>query len=128
APNGFRVLDVNNLSQPGRVRPPRRLLRLPRCLLPRDFVTYFLPPLTWIAPPLAARRRHPYPSPRPRRREASMTPAPPPGAELAHDILRPARQPLDVFFSPTTVAVIGATETAGSVGRTVLWNLLSSPF
>ncbi|HZT28540.1 MAG TPA: bifunctional acetate--CoA ligase family protein/GNAT family N-acetyltransferase [Bryobacteraceae bacterium] len=37
-------------------------------------------------------------------------------------------QPLDVFFSPKTVAVIGATETAGSVGRTVLWNLISSPF
>ncbi len=38
------------------------------------------------------------------------------------------RQALDVFFIPRTVAVIGATETAGSVGRLVLWNLLSSPF
>ncbi len=38
------------------------------------------------------------------------------------------RQPLDVFFSPRNVAVIGATETAGSVGRSVLWNLMSSPF
>ncbi len=37
-------------------------------------------------------------------------------------------QPLDVFFSPKTVAVIGATETIGSVGRTVLWNLVTSPF
>src|SRR5579885_2497337 len=37
-------------------------------------------------------------------------------------------QPLDVFFSPATVAVVGATETPGSVGRTVLWNLISSPF
>src|SRR6266496_2600447 len=36
--------------------------------------------------------------------------------------------PLDVFFAPKSVAVVGATETAGSVGRTVLWNLLSSPF
>jgi acetyltransferase len=36
--------------------------------------------------------------------------------------------PLDVFFSPKTVAVIGATETANSVGRTVLWNLVTSPF
>jgi acetyltransferase len=35
---------------------------------------------------------------------------------------------LDVFFSPKTVAVIGATETAGSVGRTILWNLVTSPF
>src|SRR5215471_513729 len=37
-------------------------------------------------------------------------------------------QPLDVFFSPKTVAVVGATETAGSVGRTLLWNLVTSPF
>ena len=37
-------------------------------------------------------------------------------------------QPLDVFFSPESVAVIGATETPGSVGRTVLWNLISTPF
>ena len=38
------------------------------------------------------------------------------------------KQPLDVFFSPKTVAVIGATETPGTVGRTVLWNLVTSPF
>jgi acetyltransferase len=37
-------------------------------------------------------------------------------------------QPLDVFFSPKTVAVIGATENPGSVGRTILWNLVTSPF
>src|SRR5436305_11881667 len=37
-------------------------------------------------------------------------------------------QPLDVFFSPKTVALIGATENAGSVGRTILWNLMTSPF
>ncbi|MCL4402420.1 MAG: bifunctional acetate--CoA ligase family protein/GNAT family N-acetyltransferase [Acidobacteria bacterium] len=37
-------------------------------------------------------------------------------------------QPLDVFFSPKTVAVIGATETTGTVGRTILWNLVTSPF
>jgi len=48
--------------------------------------------------------------------------------ELAHDLLREERQPLDVFFSPKVVAVVGATETLGSVGRTVLWNLISSPF
>lgn len=35
---------------------------------------------------------------------------------------------LDVFFKPKTVAVIGATETSNSVGRTVLWNLMRSPF
>jgi acetyltransferase len=37
-------------------------------------------------------------------------------------------QPLDVFFSPKTVAVVGATENQGSVGRTLLWNLVTSPF
>ena len=37
-------------------------------------------------------------------------------------------QPLDVFFAPKSVAVVGATENPGSVGRTILWNLMSSPF
>lgn len=37
-------------------------------------------------------------------------------------------QPLDVFFTPRNVAVVGATENPGSVGRTILWNLMSSPF
>src|SRR5690349_2788149 len=37
-------------------------------------------------------------------------------------------QPLDVFFAPKSVAVVGATENAGSVGRTILWNLMTSPF
>jgi len=48
--------------------------------------------------------------------------------ERAHDIYRQAHHPLDVFFSPESVAVVGATEAAASVGRTLLWNLLSSPF
>ncbi len=39
------------------------------------------------------------------------------------------RQPsLDAIFRPRSVAVIGATERAGSVGRTVLRNLVSHPF
>ncbi len=49
-------------------------------------------------------------------------------AETAHDILHQRTHPLDVFFQPRSVAVIGATENAGSVGRTILWNLVSSPF
>src|SRR6516164_3705156 len=52
----------------------------------------------------------------------------PGAAETAHDILHQRTHPLDVFFQPESVAVIGATETAGSVGRTILWNLVSSPF
>ena len=37
-------------------------------------------------------------------------------------------QPLDVFFRPKSVAVIGATDAPNSIGRTLLWNLISSPF
>jgi acetyltransferase len=37
-------------------------------------------------------------------------------------------RPLDVFFRPKSVAVIGATEASGSVGRAILWNLMSNPF
>ena len=37
-------------------------------------------------------------------------------------------QPLDAIFAPRSVAVVGATEKPGSVGRTILWNLISSPF
>ena len=39
-----------------------------------------------------------------------------------------SRHPLEVFFAPRSVAVIGASERPGAVGRTVLWNLLQSPF
>ncbi|MGQ9634999.1 MAG: bifunctional acetate--CoA ligase family protein/GNAT family N-acetyltransferase [Bryobacteraceae bacterium] len=49
------------------------------------------------------------------------------GQEAETTILKKP-QPLDVFFSPENVAVVGATETPGSVGRTILWNLISSPF
>ena len=38
------------------------------------------------------------------------------------------RLPLDAIFAPRTVAVIGASEKQGSVGRAVLWNLISNPF
>src|SRR5690348_9224642 len=57
-----------------------------------------------------------------------MTGSVAPTTDPAHDIYGYARRPLDTFFAPRTVAVIGATETAGSVGRTILWNLISSPF
>ena len=52
----------------------------------------------------------------------------PPTADPAHDVLGYERQSLDVIFRPETIAVIGATEKAGSVGRTVMWNLVSNPF
>jgi acetyltransferase len=44
--------------------------------------------------------------------------------EAAHDILHQvARHPLDAIFQPKVVAVIGATENPGSVGRTVFQNM-----
>ena len=36
--------------------------------------------------------------------------------------------PLNAIFAPKSVAVIGATDKAGSVGRSLLWNLVSNPF
>ncbi len=38
------------------------------------------------------------------------------------------RLPLDAIFAPRSVAVIGATEKPGSVGRAILRNLVSNPF
>lgn len=46
----------------------------------------------------------------------------------AYNYLRFEQNPLEVMFKPQSVAVIGATERAGSVGRTILWNLISTSF
>lgn len=51
-----------------------------------------------------------------------------PNFDPSHDVLHYERQALDAIFTPKNVAVIGATETPGSVGRTLVWNLISSPF
>jgi acetyltransferase len=51
-----------------------------------------------------------------------------PRLDPVHDILHYESQPLDSIFSPKNVALVGATETQGSVGRTLLWNLISNPF
>jgi acetyltransferase len=48
--------------------------------------------------------------------------------ERAYDILRSEYHPLNAIFAPKTIAVIGATDRLGSVGRTVLWNLISNSF
>jgi acetyltransferase len=48
--------------------------------------------------------------------------------ERAYDILRSEYHPLNAIFAPKTIAVIGATERLGSVGRTVLWNLIRNSF
>lgn len=46
----------------------------------------------------------------------------------SHDVYQYTTNPLKSIFAPKNVAVIGATEKEGSVGRTILWNLISSPF
>jgi acetyltransferase len=51
-----------------------------------------------------------------------------PAQDRAHDVLRSEGHPLDAIFTPHSVAVVGATDRAGSVGRAVLWSLVSSPF
>jgi acetyltransferase len=47
------------------------------------------------------------------------------GTQRKKDLIR---RDLEVFFRPQSVAVIGATDRQGHVGRSVLWNLISSPF
>ena len=46
----------------------------------------------------------------------------------SHDVLRSEGHPLDPIFKPRSVAVIGATARAGTVGRTVLANLKTPSF
>ncbi len=44
------------------------------------------------------------------------------------DIFKTFASPLHSFFNPRSVAVIGATEKEGSVGRTIFSNLTTTPF
>jgi acyl-CoA synthetase (NDP forming) len=46
----------------------------------------------------------------------------------SYDILRSDYLHLRAIFAPRSIALIGATDRPGSVGRTLLWNLLSHPF
>ena len=58
-----------------------------------------------------------------------VTPSAPQRLEPAHDILRQTHpRPLDCIFTPKAVALVGATESAGSVGRTFLENLKEAGF
>jgi acetyltransferase len=52
----------------------------------------------------------------------------PPANDPSYDLFQSRRRPLDALFAPKSVAVIGASEREGSVGRTILWNLISNPF
>jgi acetyltransferase len=51
-----------------------------------------------------------------------------PAHDRAHDVLRTEKHPLDAIFHPKSVALVGASDRQGSIGRAVLWSLVSSPF
>ena len=53
---------------------------------------------------------------------------PPTVQDKSHDVLRSETRPLDALFKPSSVALIGATEREGSVGRALLSNLLIPAF
>jgi len=72
--------------------------------------------------PLGARIRNPF-------HMADLPPSRAAQTDPSYDLLRQqGRHPLDAIFSPRSVAVVGASERQGSVGRTILWNLISNPF
>ncbi|HTA77172.1 MAG TPA: acetate--CoA ligase family protein, partial [bacterium] len=48
--------------------------------------------------------------------------------DRSHDYLGSHPGPLEAFFKPQSVAVIGASEKPGSVGQTIVANLLKTPF
>ena len=52
----------------------------------------------------------------------------PPKLERVHNVFRERRPTLETMLAPRSVAVIGATETEGSVGRTLMENLKASNF
>src|SRR5215472_18519465 len=58
----------------------------------------------------------------------TITRTQPPRVSRAHDIWRQLPRPLDTMLAPKSVAVIGATEIEGSVGRTLFENLTKGGF
>lgn len=52
----------------------------------------------------------------------------PPAVDQAHNVFSSRVNQLDSLFKPQNIAVVGATEKIGSVGRTILWNLMSTSF
>ena len=51
-----------------------------------------------------------------------------PSIDSSCDILRSDYLHLRAIFAPRSIALIGATDRPGSVGRTLFWNLVSHPF
>src|SRR5262245_16792095 len=66
--------------------------------------------------------------PRAKTTSSAAKPAAGRAVEPVVDVMRDGRTALDAIFTPKSVAVIGATETQGSLGRTLMWNLLTNPF
>ena len=60
------------------------------------------------------------------KKKPPAAPAGKPAPEVS--VLHDERQALDAIFAPKRVAVIGATERAGTVGRTLISNLVTTPF
>ena len=50
------------------------------------------------------------------------------GKESMHDVWEGRNHSLGMFFSPASVAVVGASETPGSVGRAIFSNLIAHSF
>src|SRR5215213_4557574 len=63
-----------------------------------------------------------------RKQERTVETDSPASSEPSANLATLRTRPIDVFFTPKIVAVIGATDTPGSVGRNVIANLVSSPF
>ena len=58
----------------------------------------------------------------------AATPSDAQRVDPSYNVVANSRESLDAIFAPKSVAVIGASERQGSVGRTILWNLISNPF
>lgn len=61
-------------------------------------------------------------------RRARTRPGAPGELDSASTECMSIHHPLNVFFAPESVTLIGATERSGSVGRSILSNLIGSPF
>lgn len=60
--------------------------------------------------------------------QEQMMAATPNQAGMSQEEVQRQFQGLDAVFAPKSVAVVGATENRGSVGRTIMWNLITNPF
>lgn len=64
----------------------------------------------------------------PKKTAAKATGPTEPTLDPASNIVRADRPALDAIFAPRSVAIIGATDRPGSVGRNLTWNLIAHSF